>query len=239
MESASRTLVMSPPELWEVLDQPERMQGLMSSLLGHAAEIKVFAREDGTHLGWEADDDGETGVDRDRDRREGLGHPSPGDGRERRQRHQARGLAGRRHGRARHPIEAALRRDGLSGSPIGAPIYPCPMATRPGEKPKVETGRRPAPRPQRRRSRRTSTATSRRWSGPTTSGVITDSGHRDQAPLRRGRRRARPARSASASRASTPSRAASTSACTATGSGRCASTPASPAPRTPTSATAT
>ena len=59
MESANRTLVKSPPELWEVLDQPERMQGLMSSLLGHAAEIKVFAREDGTHLGWEADDDGE------------------------------------------------------------------------------------------------------------------------------------------------------------------------------------
>ena len=36
-----------------------------------------------------------------------------------------------------------------------------------------------------------------------------------------------------------PSRAGSTSACTATGSGRCASTRASPAPRTPTSATAT
>ena len=29
MESASRTLVKSPPELWEVLDQHERMQGLM------------------------------------------------------------------------------------------------------------------------------------------------------------------------------------------------------------------
>ena len=46
-------------------------------------------------------------------------------------------------------------------------------------------------------------------------------------------------RSASASPASRPSPAASTRGCTATGSGRCASTPASPRPRTPTSATAT
>ena len=45
-------------------------------------------------------------------------------------------------------------------------------------------------------------------------------------------------RSGSASPA-TPSRAASIPGCTATGSGRCASTRASPAPRTPTSATAT
>ncbi len=59
MESAKRTLVKSPPELWELIDQPERMQGLMSSLVGHAAEIKVFAREDGTHLGWEATTEGE------------------------------------------------------------------------------------------------------------------------------------------------------------------------------------
>ncbi len=45
--------------------------------------------------------------------------------------------------------------------------------------------------------------------------------------------------SGSASRARRPSPAASTRGCTATGSGRCASTPASPLPRTPTSATAT
>src|SRR5689334_7989446 len=44
--------------------------------------------------------------------------------------------------------------------------------------------------------------------------------------------------SASASRASRPSPVASTRGCTATGSGRCASTRASPPPRTPTSATA-
>ena len=60
MESASRTLVKSPPELWEVLDQHERMQGLMCSLLGRATEINVYKREDGAHLGWEAkEEDGE------------------------------------------------------------------------------------------------------------------------------------------------------------------------------------
>jgi hypothetical protein len=59
MESESRTLVKSPPELWELLDQPERMQGLMSSLVGKAADIKVYGREDGAYLGWEATE-GET-----------------------------------------------------------------------------------------------------------------------------------------------------------------------------------
>lgn len=59
MESASRTLVKSPPELWELLDEPDRMQGLMSSLLGRAAEIKVYERKDGSNLGWEAAGDGD------------------------------------------------------------------------------------------------------------------------------------------------------------------------------------
>lgn len=59
MESVSRTLVKSPPELWELLNQPERMQGLMSSMLGRAAEINVYEREDGAHLGWEAAEGGE------------------------------------------------------------------------------------------------------------------------------------------------------------------------------------
>jgi hypothetical protein len=56
MRTAERTLVKSSPELWELLDQEERMQGLMSSLLGHAAEVKVFRREPETRLGWEARD---------------------------------------------------------------------------------------------------------------------------------------------------------------------------------------
>jgi hypothetical protein len=59
MQTASRTLVKSPPELWELLDQPERMQGLMSSLRGEATEIKVYEREPGSYLGWEAREGGE------------------------------------------------------------------------------------------------------------------------------------------------------------------------------------
>ena len=39
METTSRTLVKSPPEVWEHLDHPGRMQGLMSALVGRAAEV--------------------------------------------------------------------------------------------------------------------------------------------------------------------------------------------------------
>jgi hypothetical protein len=59
MQSASRTLVKSPPELWELLDQPERMQGLMSALLGHAAEIHVSERKPEERLVWEAKGQGD------------------------------------------------------------------------------------------------------------------------------------------------------------------------------------
>ncbi len=54
MESASRTLVKSLPELWEMVDKPERMQGLISALLGEATEIEVYGREPESYLGWEA-----------------------------------------------------------------------------------------------------------------------------------------------------------------------------------------
>lgn len=54
MESASRTLVKSPPELWELIDTPERMQGLMSAMLGRATAVNVYERTDGASLGWEA-----------------------------------------------------------------------------------------------------------------------------------------------------------------------------------------
>lgn len=54
MRSATRTLVKSPPELWEMLDSPERMQGMMSALVGHATEIQVSRREPETRLAWEA-----------------------------------------------------------------------------------------------------------------------------------------------------------------------------------------
>jgi hypothetical protein len=58
MQSASRTLVMSPPELWELIDQPERMQGLMCGLIGRATEVTVNEREPESVLRWEASTDG-------------------------------------------------------------------------------------------------------------------------------------------------------------------------------------
>jgi len=58
MESASRTLVMSPPELWELIDQPERMQGLMCALVGRATDVTVNERRAESVLRWEASDDG-------------------------------------------------------------------------------------------------------------------------------------------------------------------------------------
>ena len=59
MKSASRTLVKSPPELWQLIDQPGRMQGLMCALLGHATEVTVYERKPESVLGWQAAGDGE------------------------------------------------------------------------------------------------------------------------------------------------------------------------------------
>ncbi len=53
MPKAHRTLVMSQPELWELIDQPERMQGLASGLLGAAAEVEVTERDPEVKLAWE------------------------------------------------------------------------------------------------------------------------------------------------------------------------------------------
>jgi hypothetical protein len=55
MKSASRTLVKSPPEVWEQLDHPGRMKGLMCALVGHATEVRVYERIDQTKLAWKAD----------------------------------------------------------------------------------------------------------------------------------------------------------------------------------------
>ena len=44
----------SLPELWELVNQPERMQGLISALIGRAAEVKVTAQEPEVRLAWEA-----------------------------------------------------------------------------------------------------------------------------------------------------------------------------------------
>jgi hypothetical protein len=53
MAIAERTVVKSQPELWQLLDQHERMEGLMSALLGRATHIAVTAREPETRLAWE------------------------------------------------------------------------------------------------------------------------------------------------------------------------------------------
>ncbi|HKG36591.1 MAG TPA: hypothetical protein VKA89_09160 [Solirubrobacterales bacterium] len=58
MKSASRTLVKSPPELWELIDQPDRMQGLMCALLGRATEVTVDERRPESILRWQASDGG-------------------------------------------------------------------------------------------------------------------------------------------------------------------------------------
>jgi hypothetical protein len=58
MQTASRTLVMSPPELWELLDQPDRMQGLMCALIGRATEVTVDQRQPESFLRWEASEEG-------------------------------------------------------------------------------------------------------------------------------------------------------------------------------------
>src|SRR3954454_21635866 len=54
MKTASRTLVKSPPEVWEQLDDPGRMQGLMCALLGRATEVAVDEREPESLLRWQA-----------------------------------------------------------------------------------------------------------------------------------------------------------------------------------------
>ena len=57
MKTASRTLVKSPPEVWEQLDHPGRMQGLMSALVGHAAEVTVYEREEESKLAWRSSEE--------------------------------------------------------------------------------------------------------------------------------------------------------------------------------------
>jgi hypothetical protein len=57
MKTASRTLVKSPPEVWEHLDHPGRMEGLMSALVGHAAQVEVYERVEESKLAWKAGDE--------------------------------------------------------------------------------------------------------------------------------------------------------------------------------------
>jgi hypothetical protein len=55
MAAVERTLVKSLPELWEMLDEPKRMHGLIRALVGRAVEVRVVSREPEERLRWEAD----------------------------------------------------------------------------------------------------------------------------------------------------------------------------------------
>ena len=54
MTSAERTLVKSQPELWELVSQPERIEGWSSALLGRAATVEVSESDPEVRLAWEA-----------------------------------------------------------------------------------------------------------------------------------------------------------------------------------------
>ena len=53
MESKTkRTLVKSAPELWELADDPARMQAWMSGLVGNTVSVEVTDREPERILAW-------------------------------------------------------------------------------------------------------------------------------------------------------------------------------------------
>ena len=56
--NAKRTLVKSAPELWELADDPERMQSWMGGLVGagQPVAVEVTTREPGRVLAWRAAD---------------------------------------------------------------------------------------------------------------------------------------------------------------------------------------
>ena len=61
MESkAKRTLVKSAPELWELADDPARMQAWMAGVIGSAAPpaVEVTERDPGRMLAWRAAEPG-------------------------------------------------------------------------------------------------------------------------------------------------------------------------------------
>ena len=62
MATSERTLVKSQPELWELVDQPERMEGLMSALLGEAARIEIVERNPDEFLAWKGAIEDETAL---------------------------------------------------------------------------------------------------------------------------------------------------------------------------------
>lgn len=54
MSTIEKTLVKSPPELWELVDDRELMRRWSAALTGTWGEVSVVEREPGERLAWEA-----------------------------------------------------------------------------------------------------------------------------------------------------------------------------------------
>jgi len=64
MPQAERTLVKSPPELWELVDDAELMQRWAAELLGEPqVAIEVTERTEGERLAWRPVRDGAAGIE--------------------------------------------------------------------------------------------------------------------------------------------------------------------------------
>jgi len=56
VSTIERTLVKSPPELWELIDDRELMRRWSAALTGASGDVNVLRREPGERLAWEAAD---------------------------------------------------------------------------------------------------------------------------------------------------------------------------------------
>lgn len=54
MSTIEKTLVKSPPELWELVDDRELMRRWSAAVTGISGEVTVLEREPGERLAWEA-----------------------------------------------------------------------------------------------------------------------------------------------------------------------------------------
>jgi hypothetical protein len=59
-QNADRTLVKSPPELWELVDDPDLMARWCAQLTGRGEHVPVAVtrREDGERIAWRSSDTG-------------------------------------------------------------------------------------------------------------------------------------------------------------------------------------
>jgi hypothetical protein len=54
VSTIERTLVKSPPELWELVDDRDLMRRWSAALTGASGDVNVLEREPGERLAWEA-----------------------------------------------------------------------------------------------------------------------------------------------------------------------------------------